>query len=279
MLVTMRPSQPCPAPHSCVSKSPLLATTARLSTLSPNLSLFRSEPLNTPPSVELTPVFSQSCELFCASQKVKSFTICNIRTLSPKHPGVGYPKPDFRLSDCDVSLCAAGDTSLSLRHCASEAGNRFEEFGLLAPYFFRHLRPQLASASRKNSGPEIAVAFHAAACAVACQSKSRECRKLVPFQLIMAMNYVYVQQSLKDSQRYTGMCGDLRDRIRDHEAGRVHSTRFRRPLRLIYYEACISRSDAARREIYLKTGRGKKYLAQRLRDSIAAISLDKLERH
>ena len=92
------------------------------------------------------------------------------------------------------------------------------------------------------------------------------------------MNYVYVLQSLKDSRWYTGMCGDLRVRIRDHEAGRVHSTRTRRPLRLIYYEACISRSDAARREIYLKTGRGKKFLAQRLRDSIAAISTNKLER-
>ncbi len=35
---------------------------------------------------------------------------------------------------------------------------------------------------RKSSGAQIAVAFHEAACAVACQPKSPECRKLVPFQ-------------------------------------------------------------------------------------------------
>src|SRR5207248_9901402 len=86
------------------------------------------------------------------------------------------------------------------------------------------------------------------------------------------MNYVYVLQSLRDSRWYTGMAADLRKRIHDHEAGRVHSTRFRRQLRLVYYEACLSTSDAARRERYLKTGRGKKYLGQRLCDWISVNS-------
>ena len=87
----MRPSQLRPTPHSCVSGSHLLANTIRLSISSAKPSLFRSEPCNAPCSSVLTPVFSHSCELFCASQKAKSFTICNFRTLSPKHPGVGYP--------------------------------------------------------------------------------------------------------------------------------------------------------------------------------------------
>jgi hypothetical protein len=182
MSVTMRPSQLRPTPHSCVSGSHLLANTIKLSISSAKPSLFRSEPCNAPRSSVLTPVFSHSCELFCASRKVKSFTIYNIRTLSPKHPGVGYPPPYFRLSHCDVSLCPAGYTSFSLRHRTPRAGRRYNPFGLPAPYWLKHLRARSAGTSRKSSGAEIAVTFHAAACVVAFRRLPRECRKIDSFQ-------------------------------------------------------------------------------------------------
>ena len=78
------------------------------------------------------------------------------------------------------------------------------------------------------------------------------------------MHYTYVLQSAKDGRWYTGATKDLRTRVGDHPKGRVESTRSRRPLRLIYYEACLSDADAKRRERYLKTGKGKRYLRQRL---------------
>lgn len=93
------------------------------------------------------------------------------------------------------------------------------------------------------------------------------------------MHYTYVLQSLKDGRWYTGMTADLRSRIHDHEKGRVPSTRHRRPFLLVYYEACLRESDAVRRERYLKTGRGKRYLRQRLLDWVTETSLNKLERH
>ncbi len=177
MFVTMRPSQLRPASHVCISRSPVSATNAGLFTSSPKLSPFRSEPLDQQPSIVLTPVFSHSCGLFCAPRKVKSFAICNIHTLSPKHPGRGYPKPQIRSSHgmmdlgmyrlCDVSVCAAGDTSFSFQHRASGAGERLEEFCLLVPYWVKHLRAQSAGTSQKSSGaqtgPRSAVVFHAAA--------------------------------------------------------------------------------------------------------------------
>ena len=92
------------------------------------------------------------------------------------------------------------------------------------------------------------------------------------------MNYTYVLQSEKDGRWYTGQTADLRDRLRQHLRGEVISTRPRRPLRLVYYEACLTQADAIRRERYLKTGRGKKYLRQRLA-SWLDICRDKLERH
>ena len=55
-------------------------------------------------------------------------------------------------------------------------------------------------------------------------------------------------------------------RFDQHQNGEVQSTRNRRPLRLIYYEACINQYDAIRREKYLKTHYGKMFLKNRLRD-------------
>ncbi len=77
--------------------------------------------------------------------------------------------------------------------------------------------------------------------------------------------YVYVLQSLKDKQFYVGYTNDLKSRIKEHNNGRVISTRGRRPLKLVYYEACLNQQDATRREKYLKTAWGKRYIKNRLK--------------
>jgi putative endonuclease len=79
-----------------------------------------------------------------------------------------------------------------------------------------------------------------------------------------AMYYTYVIESGKDGWWYTGVTGDLKARLRSHLKGQVRSTHYRRPFRLVYYEACLSDADARRPERYLKGGRGKRYLKQRL---------------
>ncbi|MBI4128915.1 MAG: GIY-YIG nuclease family protein [Parcubacteria group bacterium] len=79
------------------------------------------------------------------------------------------------------------------------------------------------------------------------------------------MEYVYVLQSQKDRMLYVGWTTDLRRRIEKHNSGRVFSTRSRCPFTLLYYEACHDREDAKRREKYLKTAWGKRYLKRRLR--------------
>jgi putative endonuclease len=54
-------------------------------------------------------------------------------------------------------------------------------------------------------------------------------------------------------------------RFEAHNAGRVQSTKNRRPLELIYFEACRSEEDAIHREKYLKTFYGKMFLKNRLK--------------
>ena len=78
------------------------------------------------------------------------------------------------------------------------------------------------------------------------------------------MFYVYVLQSEKDGRFYVGFTKDLKLRVEQHNKGFVESTRHRRPLKLIYYEACLNQADAIRREKYLKTYHGKQYLHNRL---------------
>ena len=47
---------------------------------------------------------------------------------------------------------------------------------------------------------------------------------------------------------------------------RVQSTKDRLPIKLIYYEACIDEKDARAREKYLKSGMGKRYIRNRLKN-------------
>jgi putative endonuclease len=78
--------------------------------------------------------------------------------------------------------------------------------------------------------------------------------------------YVYVLQSEKDDLFYTGYTNSIQKRIEEHHAGKALSTKNRRPLSLIYWEGCINQQDATRREKYLKSAWGKRYLKARLKN-------------
>lgn len=78
--------------------------------------------------------------------------------------------------------------------------------------------------------------------------------------MAMRMYYVYVLQSESDAGLYIGFTADLRQRFAQHQAGDSCATAFRRPWRLIYYEAYRMRQDAEGREKFLKSGAGRQYL-------------------
>ncbi len=79
------------------------------------------------------------------------------------------------------------------------------------------------------------------------------------------MFYVYVLLSVKDNNFYVGYTINLGSRINEHNKGDVLSTKNRRPLKLVYYEACVNQQDATYREKYLKTAWGKRYIRNRLK--------------
>ena len=80
------------------------------------------------------------------------------------------------------------------------------------------------------------------------------------------MYFVYILKSEKDNKLYVGYSKNLDSRINQHNEGLVASTENRRPLHLIYFEACLNQQDATHREKYLKTAWGKRYIKSRLKN-------------
>ncbi|MBI3888365.1 GIY-YIG nuclease family protein [Candidatus Nomurabacteria bacterium] len=79
------------------------------------------------------------------------------------------------------------------------------------------------------------------------------------------MFYTYVLKSKKDGKMYTGYTDNLRRRFKEHNNGESIYTKGKGPFELIYYEACVEQKDARSRELYLKSGKGKRYMKSRLR--------------
>ncbi len=79
------------------------------------------------------------------------------------------------------------------------------------------------------------------------------------------MQYVYVLRN-NVGQFYTGCTSDLKARIVQHNTGKSTYTKSHGPYELIYYEACINTKDAYSREKYLKSGMGKRYINNRLKE-------------
>jgi putative endonuclease len=79
------------------------------------------------------------------------------------------------------------------------------------------------------------------------------------------MYYVYVLYSELDRGLYIGYSANLRRRMAEHRLGLSAATRYRRPWRLVYYEAYLELDDALGRERFLKSGAGRTYLKKQCR--------------
>lgn len=66
------------------------------------------------------------------------------------------------------------------------------------------------------------------------------------------MYYLYLLKSQKDHKLYIGYTHRLNNRLKQHNDGKVFSTKGRRPFKIVYYEAYASEKDARKREKNLK---------------------------
>ncbi|MCH7951584.1 GIY-YIG nuclease family protein [Patescibacteria group bacterium] len=79
------------------------------------------------------------------------------------------------------------------------------------------------------------------------------------------MKYTYVLLCA-DKKLYIGSTADLIKWINKHKKGQVKSTKKRLPIKLVYYEACLSMEAARKREKYFRTGFGRRFLRNRIND-------------
>lgn len=83
--------------------------------------------------------------------------------------------------------------------------------------------------------------------------------------------YIYVLKSLNEREEfYIGYTDNLKKRLQEHNRGAVTSTKRYLPWKLIYFEACLHREDAQRRENYFKTSQGRRLLKRRLKEYLYA---------
>lgn len=80
----------------------------------------------------------------------------------------------------------------------------------------------------------------------------------------MDFYYTYVLKSDQDGKYYVGFTSDLKERLKMHNSGGVNSTKSRRPFKLVYFEACLDKQKAEKREKYFKTGFGRGFLKSRI---------------
>jgi len=84
--------------------------------------------------------------------------------------------------------------------------------------------------------------------------------------------YVYVLQSEKDNNFYIGYTKDIKKRLDEHNKGAVVSTKSRRPFNIVYFEGSLIMEDAIKREKYLKTSWGKRYIKNRIKSYLLNVT-------
>ena len=78
------------------------------------------------------------------------------------------------------------------------------------------------------------------------------------------MYKVYVLKSIADGNFYYGFTNNLSRRLKEHNLGKIKTTKYRRPLEVMYYENVATLELARKREKYFKSGFGRKYIKNKI---------------
>lgn len=76
------------------------------------------------------------------------------------------------------------------------------------------------------------------------------------------MHFIYILQSLKDKRTYVGYTDNVERRLIQHNSGYVRSTKHRIPFKLLFVEEFKTSKEAKRRELYWKSGVGRRKLKE-----------------
>ncbi|MDQ1283916.1 MAG: putative endonuclease [Patescibacteria group bacterium] len=81
------------------------------------------------------------------------------------------------------------------------------------------------------------------------------------------MFIVYILRSLKNKKKYTGQTSkDVFKRLSEHNRNCNKWTKENGPFKLIHFEEYPSRTEAIKRERFLKSGQGRKWLDENIKN-------------
>ena len=69
-------------------------------------------------------------------------------------------------------------------------------------------------------------------------------------------NFIYVLRSIDKKHWYIGSSSNLEMRIKQHNSGKTRSTRPYKPWQMVYSEDFQTKSEACKREYFLKSPQG-----------------------
>ncbi|MBK6932987.1 MAG: GIY-YIG nuclease family protein [Saprospirales bacterium] len=78
-------------------------------------------------------------------------------------------------------------------------------------------------------------------------------------------HYIYILQSQVDASFYTGYTSNISRRLQEHNAGLSSFTSRKIPWRLVYFEDFDDKSDALKRERFIKAMRNKNFILNLIR--------------
>jgi len=76
------------------------------------------------------------------------------------------------------------------------------------------------------------------------------------------MHYLYILLSETKSRTYTGVTESIKKRLKEHNSGRVKSSRPYRPYKILYTQAFPTSIDARQAERFYKSTAGRRRLKQ-----------------
>ena len=77
--------------------------------------------------------------------------------------------------------------------------------------------------------------------------------------IIINMYYVYILQSLKNLNYYTGLTKNIKRRLQEHNSKQTKSNKDYAPFKIVYIEKFKTISEARAREKFFKTGTGREF--------------------
>ncbi|MBI1344444.1 MAG: GIY-YIG nuclease family protein [Terrimonas sp.] len=90
--------------------------------------------------------------------------------------------------------------------------------------------------------------------------KTVDCHRSGSSNFLLLPYYTYILKSLKDGGYYFGHTKNLDIRLKQHNAGKVRSTKSRIPFVVHYVEEFSSKTEAAKREYFFKQIDGYHFL-------------------